>query len=448
MPAETTPASNAGRTVDAAGGAAQHPLIGRGNRDGNRLFTEWYERLTNTTERGEKAAYVFVMGSLAELLQSFDFNLVMPEINGLQTAVRHVSDSYIAQAEDYGYASDVCGYVKADVGLQLRGRDHPMGKIPLPDLAVYTGVCNTYIKWAEIWERMYGIPIVTLDVPGSRAAGRLPGRGHVDYENDLAYVGGQIAELIEVCEKVSGKRLDVDRLREAMTNANAMTRDWVRVLELNKSRPAVYNAVTDGTVYLGVVNGFRGRPEGARYFHDLVEELQYKADNGIGTQFEERYRLAFVGVPCYPIYRHFSEMFTQHGGIFAGSSYTWFASGGWNTGFEYDLDHPLESLAEGLLVTARASMDAMFHTDRLLADMAEPYAIDGVVYHAIKSCRTVSAGLADSRRAIMEQADVNTLLIDSDHMDPRVVSEAQMKNRVDAFFEGLETRNLLARSAP
>ena len=424
-----------------------HPLVGRGNREGNRLFREWYERLTAGPDRGEKAAYVFVMGSLAELLQSFGLNLVLPEINGLQTAVRHVSDSYIAQAEDYGYASDVCGYVKADFGLQLRGGEHPMGRIPKPDLAVYTGACNTYIKWAEIWQRLYDIPIFTLDVPGSRAAGLLPGRGHVDYENDLSYVAGQIDELIPVCEQVSGRRFDVDRLREVMAHANSMTRDWLRVLELNKSRPAVYNAVTDGTVYLGVVNGFRGRPEGAAYFRDLVEELTYKADHGIGTNFEERHRLAFVGVPCYPIYRHFSEMFTQHGGIFAGSTYTWFASGGWNIGYEYDLDHPLESLAEGVLVTVRASMDAMFHTDRLLADMAEPYGIDGIVYHAIKSCRTVSAGLADSRRAVMERAAVNTLLIDSDHMDPRVVSEAQMKNRVDAFFEGLETRRLLAHAS-
>ena len=425
----------------------EHPLIGRGNREGNELFKDWYGRLDAAAERGEKAAYVFVMGNAIELLESFDLPIVHSEINALQTAVRHVSDSYIAQAEDHGYGTDVCGYVKADYGLQLRGGEHPMGRIPKPAIAVYTGACNTYIKWAEIWERMYGIPIVTLDVPGPRAAGVLPGRGNRDFENDLAYVRGQLGELIERLEELTGRRFDVDRLREVMGHANEMTRDWVRVLELNRSRPAVYNAVTDGTVYLGVVNGFRGRPEGARYFRELVEELEHKAANGIGTPFEEQHRLAFVGVPCYPIYRRFSEMFTQHGGIFVGSSYTWFASGGWSTGFEYDLDHPVESLAEGLLVVARASMDAMFHTDRILADLAEPFAIDGIVYHAIKSCRTVSAGLADSRRAVMEQADVGTLLIDSDHMDPRVVSEAQMKNRVDAFFEGLETRKLLARSA-
>lgn len=435
-------------TSAAPGGApaadTHDPIVGRGNREGNRLFREWFEHLTNAPEQGEKSAYVFVMGSLAELLQSFDFNLVMPEINGLQTAVRHVSESYITEAEDLGYASDVCGYVKADVALQMRGGEHPMGRIPRPDIAVYTGACNTYIKWAEIWERMYHIPIFTLDVPGSRAAGLLPGRGQVDYQNDLAYVTGQIDELISLCEQVSGKRLDIDRLRESMAHANSMTRNWVRVLELNKSRPAVYDAVMDGTVYLGVANGFRGRPEGARYFEELVEELEYKVANGIGTNFEEQHRLAFVGVPCYPIYRRFSEMFSGHGGIFAGSSYTWFASGGWNTGFEYDLDHPLESLAEGVLVSVRDTMDSMFHTDRVLASMIEPYGIDGVVYHSIKSCRTVSAGLADSRRAVMEAADVATLLIDSDHMDPRVVSEAGLKNRVDAFFEGLETRKLLA----
>jgi benzoyl-CoA reductase subunit B len=40
----------------------------------------------------------------------------------------------------------------------------------------------------------------------------------------------------------------------------------------------------------------------------------------------------------------------------------------------------------------------------------------------------------------MEATDVATLFMESDHMDKRVVSEAQLKNRIDAFFEGLATR--------
>jgi benzoyl-CoA reductase subunit B len=188
-----------------------------------------------------------------------------------------------------------------------------------------------------------------------------------------------------------------------------------------------------------MANGFRGREEGARYFEDLVEELEFKAARGIGTPFDETYRLVFVGVPCYPIFRRFGEMFTEWGGVFVSSSYLSFASGGANLGFEYDLDRPLDSLAEGLLVSVRDAMDAMFHTDRIV-DMIGPYGIDGVVYHPIKSCRTVSTGLADNRRAVMEASDVATLFIESDHMDRRVVSEAQLKNRIDAFFEGLATR--------
>jgi benzoyl-CoA reductase subunit B len=35
---------------------------------------------------------------------------------------------------------------------------------------------------------------------------------------------------------------------------------------------------------------------------------------------------------------------------------------------------------------------------------------------------------------------VPSLFIESDMMDRRVVSEAQLKNRIDAFFEGLATR--------
>jgi benzoyl-CoA reductase subunit B len=54
----------------------------------------------------------------------------------------------------------------------------------------------------------------------------------------------------------------------------------------------------------------------------------------------------------------------------------------------------------------------------------------------------VSTGLADSRRALLAARDVPSLFIESDMMDRRVVSEAQLKNRIDAFFEGLASRRL------
>ena len=415
-------------------------IVGRGAKEGAELFRQWFQRLTQAPERGEKSAYVFVMGSMAEILRVFDFHTIFPEINSLQTAVRRVAHEYLNAAEDYGYSPDICGYVKADLALQLRGGEHPMGRIPRPDIAVYTNACNTYIKWAEIWERLYHIPIFTLDVPGSRAAGQQTWPGHPDFENDKRYVAAQIKELITLCEQVSGKKFDIDRLREVMDHTNAMSRAWKRVLELNQSVPAPFNAVTDGTVYLGMSNGFRGAPEGAEYFERVVEEMEHKAARGIGTVRDEKYRLIFVGVPCYPIFRRFNEMFTEHGGAFISSTYLWFASGGTNLGYQYDLRRPLDSLAEGVLISVRHAMDSMFFQHQTLIDMVGPYRVDGVVYHSIKSCRTTSTGLADNRRVLLETCDVGSLFIESDMMDKRVVSEAQLKNRIDAFFEGLATR--------
>jgi len=406
----------------------QHSIVGRGNRDGAALFRTWFADLTETAHQDRRAAYVFVMGSLVELLRCFDFPIVFPEINSLQTAVRHVAHEYLDEAEDYGYSPDICGYVKADVATQLRGGQHPLGQIPKPAIAVYTNACNTYIKWAEIWERMYDIPIVTLDVPGSRGADVRPPPGDPDFENDRRYVQHQIEELIPICEKVSGIAFDIDRLRESMRNANMMSRSWKRLLDLNATRPSIFNALSDGTIFLGVANGFRGSPEGARYFSELVDEMEYKAANGIGTLTDELYRLSFT------------ELFSEWGGTFVNSTYLWFASGGSNVGFQYDLDRPLESLAEGLLVGVRDAMDSMFFQTNLLHEMVDTFHADGIVYHPIKSCRTVSTGLADVRRDVMEKKSIPSLFIESDMMDRRVVSEAQLKNRVDAFFEGLAVR--------
>jgi benzoyl-CoA reductase subunit B len=276
---------------------ATEDLIGRGQEDGKRLFKEWFAGLTSAADAGEKGAYVFVMGSLVELLRTFDLPIVFPEINSLQTAVRKISDEYLNLAEDHGFSPDVCGYVKADYALQLKGGEHPMGTVPPPGIAVYTNACNTYIKWAEIWERMYDVPIFTLDVPGSRSAPGVKLSG-TDHEADRKYVEYQLRELIELLEKVTGKPFDIDRLRDVLSVTNDMGRSWRRLLEINKGTPAVYDSMMEGTIFLGVVNALRGTSEGAKYFADLVEEMEYKLEQGISPHGEEpeKHRLIFVGV--------------------------------------------------------------------------------------------------------------------------------------------------------
>ena len=417
-------------------------LLGRGNVEAARLFRDWFGRLNAMAEQGHKTAYVFVMGSMCEILRSFDIEPVFPEINSLQTAVKKVSHDFLARAEDYGFSTDVCGYVKADVAVQLNHGKHPLGRIPRPSLAIATNACNTYIKWAEFWERLHHTKVFTLDIPGSRSGWGEDLPGEKGFERDRRYVENQIRELIVVCEEITGKSFDIDRLRQALHYTNQMSQAWHEILLLNRRRPAPFNSLTEGTVYLGVLNALRGTPEGALYMQNLLEEIQYRVDHKLQPPHEEKYRLMFLGVPCYPIFRRFYEFFSQWGGSFVTSTYLWFASGGLQVAYQYDLDRPLETLAEGTLLSLRNAMDSMFFQDRQIVKLVDDFELDGIVFHPIKSCRTVSTGLADVRRAVLEKTSVPSLFIESDMMDRRVISEAQLKNRIDAFFEGLAARRV------
>jgi benzoyl-CoA reductase subunit B len=93
-------------------------------------------------------------------------------------------------------------------------------------------------------------------------------------------------------------------------------------------------------------------------------------------------------------------------------------------------------------------MDAMFFQDQAVLPLIDEYGVDGLVFHSVKSCRTTSTGMADARRALLAQRDVPSLLLESDMMDVRVVSEAQLRNRVDAFFEGMASARLRAAHPP
>jgi benzoyl-CoA reductase subunit B len=426
----------------------QDEILGRGRREGNRLFKEWYGALDRAAETGERTAYVFVMGSAAEILKAFDFHLSFPEINALQTAVRKMSLEYLNRAEDYGYSTDVCAYVKADVGMHLDERRHPNGRLPRPSLVVATNMCNTYVKWVEIWERLYGCPVFVLDLPGQRGIGWSSEPGDEGFEADRRYVQGQLEELIGLCEKITGRPFQVDRLRETMANVNRAAADWSAVLRLNQNVPAPFNTMGDGLTYMGVLSAYRGTETGARYMADLREEMEHRVALGLGTLPEERFRLHAVGTACYSNFRRFLELFADWGAVFVNSEYLAYAGGGLDRGIHFDLERPLESLAEQLLLTGQRSMSNMFFSHDQLADTVRDWNADGIVYHAVKSCRTVSTGMADSREYVVRQRGVPALFLESDMVDPRLFSEAQFKNRIDAYFEALGARKLAAARRP
>ncbi len=139
----------------------------------------------------------------------------------------------------------------------------------------------------------------------------------------------------------------MDRLAEVEERVNKMMFHWNNVIALNRVCPAPFNAMLDGLTYIGIMNVYRGAPEGVEFMRQLEEQLKAKVARGEGRVAEERFRLLFSGTPCYVSMRRLVELFESWGGVFAYSDYLTFASGGMDAGeLVYDTSRPLESLAE------------------------------------------------------------------------------------------------------
>ncbi len=404
-----------------------------------KMIAEHYRRLAHAGETGEKNVYTFVPGNLTELLRSFDLLPVLPEINALQSAMRGKSREYIAIAEKLGHSEDVCTYVKCDLGMMKSGNVGPTGEaLPKPDLLLlsYTG-CFTFMKWFEILKQEYDCPVAMLHVP-YQADGKIT-------EQMRSYVVKQIREdLIPALERLSGRAYDEDRLKELLGNSAQAEDDLVFVLESAKHRPSPIDAYFGGVYYIGpIFTAFRGTEDAVAYYRALRAEVQERLDRGLGPVTpdgelkNERFRIVVEGPPNWTSFHAFWKMFADEGAVVVASSYTK-VGGVYDTGFRHDPDHPIETLADycmgcytNLALPARVAM---------LAKYVKDYQADGLLVHSIKSCNSFSAGQLMILREVEERTGKPGGFIESDLVDPRYFSAANIKNRLESYFQMIEQK--------
>lgn len=405
------------------------------------LMGRYFERVTRAAEKGEgKAVYMLISGNPVELIQAFDLIPVYPEIDALQLAAKKSALPFIQKAEELGYSMDNCAYVKADVGLFLGDRKTPFATIPLPSLILcnYVG-CNVYLQWFEHLAEYCDGQLYNLDIPFLRDPSGQPS------PEDVTYVVRQLEEVIEICEKLTGKTLDYARLKEIVRRSSETGEMWSRIKALTKNMPSPFDAYFDSVTMMAPLYCLRGTEEGVRFFETALKEMEEKVRMGAGPLPEERFRFIIEGPPPWPYLRTFRDMFSKWGAVAVASTYST-VGGLWEFGFRHDANHPLESIAQHMLqwnVTNRNFLQRYQQIRRYV----EEWHADALVIHSVKSCRLFSAGQGDMREYFTKELNVPTLLIESDLEDPRYFSEAQLKNRIDAFFESLEHKKVVRAGA-
>ncbi|MDJ0949205.1 MAG: benzoyl-CoA reductase subunit B [Alphaproteobacteria bacterium] len=398
-----------------------------------------YDRLATAREDGRKVCSTFVPGNLNELIMSFDLLNNLPEVNAIQSGLRKQSGLYVMEAEKHGHSEDVCTYVKSDIGMILKGNVGPYGK-PLPDpdvlLLCYTG-CYTFMKWFELLRERYKCETIFLQIP-------YEGDGKIT-QNMRDYVVKQLKEdVIPTLERVSGVKFDIDRLREYLRNSAKAEDDLVHVLQAAKTKPSPIDAYFGGIYYIGPIFGaFRGTEDAIGYYRALREEIDARVAAGQGPvtpegdMGEEKYRLVVEGPPNYTSFRDFWKMFYDEGAVVVASSYTK-VGGVYDFGFRHDPDHPLESLAD-YCMGCYTNRNLPQRVD-MLANYVDEYQADGLLINSIKSCNSFSAGQLLIMREVEKRTGKPGAFIETDLVDPRYFSPANVKNRLESYFQMIDQK--------
>ena len=78
----------------------------------------------------------------------------------------------------------------------------------------------------------------------------------------------------------------------------------------------------------------------------------------------------------------------------------------------------------------------------MLVRYIHEYQADGFLINSVKSCNSFSAGQLMILREVEKRTGIPGAFIESDLVDPRYFSAANIKNRLESYFQMIDARRL------
>ena len=412
-----------------------------------KFLPSFYNREHNNTK---KVAWC-MQGVPTELLEVFDLIPEWPENFGALCAARSVAKDFIAVTESEGYTTELCSYMTNCLGYSRRYCDlgseppeaPPEGGMKKPDLMLGSGyLCDPRYKWFQaIGTRYFRVPVFISD-PMSPTVDCNIGDIRIAQhyrEHLLSDLKAQVSFL----EEVTGRMLDIDRFRHIMQVAQKSIMYWRKIYELRKAKPCPMGAEDYFTCVIPQMFMI-GKDEALVFFENLYKEVKERVDKKIGVITEEKYRLAFFGLPPWYNLGFFNYLESLGAMVVLESAY-YIAPH-----VEVDLTDPIEGLVD------RIWQDTCWHHamnseimpeicdpglqqgigSKLLLQLIKEYEIDGVLLHRTRSCRPWSWGQVHYRN-LLEREGVPCLIFESDMVDARAWSDSRVKAQIEPFMESV-----------
>jgi benzoyl-CoA reductase subunit B len=220
--------------------------------------------------------------------------------------------------------------------------------------------------------------------------------------------------------------------------------DLVWVLQSAMNKPSPIDAYFGAVYYVGpIFSAFRGTEEGVNYYTALRREVQGRLEAGLGPvapkgpMAEEKYRLVVEGPPNWTHFREFWQMFADEGAVVVASTYSK-VGGTYDFGFRHNPEDPLGTMGD-YCAGCYTNHNLPGRID-MLCQYLQDYEADGFLINSVKSCNSFSAGQLMILREVEKRTGLPGGFIESDLVDPRYFSAANIKNRLESYLQMVEAR--------
>ncbi|MBW1695703.1 MAG: benzoyl-CoA reductase, bzd-type, subunit O [Deltaproteobacteria bacterium] len=360
---------------------------------------------------------------------------------------RPLSAKFLTAAENFGFARDLCAYMRNYWGSILTNQYALGGPFPKPDFAWTQHICCSHAKWYQNACELEGgdVPLYVVDV----GAGAYPPFEPEMYEHRIKYIADQLLDGIDWLEQVTGRRFIDELFLEAVWNDIRSTNKWAQICMLNRNVPAPLDEKSIYSLYVfGVLQ--KSNAEFADFYDEVYEEVKDRADRGIAAVANEQARVITDTQPPWgflKIYRYMESW----GAVSIGSLYTFGLTGMWL----YDPDNhdfrprPLPAqkpktreeacrmLADWHL--SKPEYQHFYHPEyktKMMDAIAKNWKVDGIILHYNRGCEGLTVGIAENRLGLLERGN-KVMTYEGNMGDEREFDEAATLNRLDIFLDSI-----------
>ena len=350
----------------------------------------------------------YVWGNIfspCEIMQCFGLGTLSIECLACYLSGYHLEDYFIDYAQNTGIAPTLCSYHKTFVGAI------DSGAVPVPQYAVTTSLsCDGNLNTFRYLEKKKGVPFTFLDVP------------YGDDDASVNYLAGQLRDFAGELERRFGKPFDEEKLKENIRIENETRKELMRFFQLQSEYYYPGELISHLYMMMGM-HLLIGTQEFLDLVRFMIKEIQTY------PKFEGK---KILWVHLLPFYQESLQHYFN-----ANQKYQIIASDIiLDSVEEMDTERPFHALARKIIHNAYNG--SYSHRAELVRGLADTLHPDAVIQFCHWGCKQSSGGSILLKEK-MQELDIPMLILDGDGIDKRNSHDGQIKTRLEAFLEMLDS---------